>query len=83
MYISDRLEKAFEDKIPDFENALIHRLVTMAVSNIIINMIVPRIESENKDRRELVMIKFLEDLKYITFSLYKEAEILIKNETKH
>jgi len=85
IYVSERLEKAFEDKISDIEGFQMHKLITMAVSNIIINMLVPRIASNDRNRRELVVHNYLEDLKSITLELYREAEkqMIYGSETSH
>lgn len=85
LYVSERLEKAFDDKISDLEDVQMHKLITMAVANIIINMLVPRISTNDKNKRNLVVYRYLDDLKTITLELYKEAEkqLVFHNETEH
>lgn len=85
MYVTERLEKAYEDKISDLPDVHMHKLITMAVSNIIINMLVPRIASNDRNKRELVVNNYLDDLKAITVQLYREAEkkMVYGSETEH
>lgn len=74
LYVSDRLESAMKSGSSVFDDLKMPQLITMAVSNIIINMILPRLSSENKDRRLLVMNRFLDELKDITLELFEQAE---------